>query len=68
MLAPLAVFLVIMLITCTLTLLICWAHDTHGAEIEGETESRPLRRDTLWRVDEGLSLYGPVTITLRNRA
>ena len=34
MLAPLSVFLFIMVITCTLTLLICWAYDTVGHQIE----------------------------------
>jgi hypothetical protein len=34
MLTPLALFLLMMLIACTLTLLICWAYDTVGAEIE----------------------------------
>ena len=34
MLAHLAVFLLIMLITCTLTLLICWAYDNDGVEID----------------------------------
>jgi hypothetical protein len=34
MLAPLAVFLLIMLIACTLTLLICWVYDTVQPEIE----------------------------------
>jgi hypothetical protein len=34
MLAPLAVFLLILLITCSLTLLIIWAYDKIGADIE----------------------------------
>ena len=34
MLVHLAVFLLIMLITCTLTLLICWAYDNDGVEID----------------------------------
>jgi len=33
MLAHLAVFLLIMLIACTLSLLICWAYDTDQSEI-----------------------------------
>ena len=33
MLAPLAVYLSIMLITCALALLICWAYDNDAAEI-----------------------------------
>ena len=41
MLAPLAIFLLIMLIACTLTLLICWGYDTHIAEIEA-SRSRPV--------------------------
>jgi hypothetical protein len=40
MLAPLAVFLLILLITCTLALLICWAYDHDGAEIDAGP-SRP---------------------------
>jgi hypothetical protein len=34
MLAHLAVFLLIILIACTLALLICWAYDTNQLEIE----------------------------------
>jgi hypothetical protein len=34
MLAHLAVFLLMMLIACTLALLICWAYDTNQLEIE----------------------------------
>jgi hypothetical protein len=34
MLAPLGVYLLTMLIACTLALLICWACDAHTAEID----------------------------------
>ena len=34
MLAPLGVYLLTMLIACTLALLICWAYDAYTAEIE----------------------------------
>jgi hypothetical protein len=34
MLVPLGLYLLIMLITCTMILLICWAYDTERAEIE----------------------------------
>jgi hypothetical protein len=40
MLAPLAVYLLILLIACTLSLLIFWAYDTDGTEIEAG-RSRP---------------------------
>ena len=40
MLAPLAVFLAIMVITCTVILLICWVCDNDGTERETEP-SRP---------------------------
>ncbi len=40
MLAHLAVFLLILLITCSVTLLICWAYDNDGSEIEAGP-SRP---------------------------
>jgi hypothetical protein len=37
MLTPLAIFVLIMLVACTLSLLNCWADDTVGAEIEAAT-------------------------------
>ena len=40
MLAPLGFSLLNMLITCAIILLICWAHDTHGAAMEAG-RSRP---------------------------
>jgi hypothetical protein len=40
MLAHLAVFLLLMLIACTLSLLICWAYDTDEPEI-GARQSGP---------------------------
>jgi hypothetical protein len=58
MLAPLAVFVSVMLIACTLTLLCCWAYDATRAETEAEvTRSRtavftfPVHRSWL---DQGM--------------
>ena len=34
MLEPLGLFLTILLIACTVTLLICWVYDTHRAKVE----------------------------------
>jgi hypothetical protein len=34
MLAPLGCFLLIMVITCTMILLICWVRDTYGRDVE----------------------------------
>ena len=52
MLAPLAIDLLIMLITCALILLICWACDTDRAEIEAG-QSHP----DLETVTENASAY-----------
>jgi hypothetical protein len=41
MLAPLGFFLLNMVITCTMVLMICWAHDTSSAQIEA-SRSRPV--------------------------
>jgi hypothetical protein len=40
MLAPLGLYLLIVLFTCTMGLLICWVYDIDRAEI-GATRSRP---------------------------
>jgi hypothetical protein len=40
MLSPLAVSMAVMVITCSMSLLICWAYDIHRAEIEAG-RSRP---------------------------
>jgi hypothetical protein len=40
MLAPLGLYLLIVLFACAMGLLICWAYDTEWAEI-GATRSRP---------------------------
>ncbi len=57
MLAPLAVYLSIMLIICTLLLMVIWAHDTVGQRLEGRgahpaepafpVHSRPRARERI---------------------
>jgi hypothetical protein len=47
MLAPLGLYLVIMLITCTMSLLICWAYDNDSAEIRA-TRSRPADPESVF--------------------
>jgi hypothetical protein len=56
MLAPLGLYLVIMLFTCTLSLLICWAYDTDRAEIRS-TRSRPADPESV--VDSILREWRP---------
>jgi hypothetical protein len=51
MLAPLGFFLLNMVITCTMVLLICWAHDNNTAKIEPR-QSRPA---DLGFVDDSIS-------------
>jgi hypothetical protein len=58
MLAPLAVYLLTMLIACALALLVCWACDAHTAEIDAPRSLPvvskfpvyPLRRKTHFRL------------------
>jgi hypothetical protein len=47
MLAPLGLYLLIVLFTCTMGLLICWAYDNAGAEI-GATRSRPADPESVF--------------------
>jgi hypothetical protein len=45
MLAPLGLYLLVMLITCTMILLICWAYDTGNAEAAPDLQGDGGRLD-----------------------
>ena len=59
MLAPLAVCLLVLLITCTIALLSCWAYDNDGVEIEAARPHRVVFKFPVHRHRNRLPRYRP---------
>jgi hypothetical protein len=59
MLAPMAVFLLVLLITCTIALLICWAYDNDGVENEAARPRPVVLKFPVHRHRNRLPRFGP---------